>query len=72
MVFYIVGVTPEEEKSEPGLGGAAVCQLLRRMLAEGYHSLVAALMPEDARSRGLVGREAIPAQRRYTLYEVNL
>ena len=70
VVFYIVGVMPEEAAKNPGLGSAAVCYLTRQILAAGYHKLVAALMPQEGRSRGLAGG-LVPAQRQYTLYEIN-
>jgi hypothetical protein len=71
LVFYIIGVSPREAARQTGLGGAAICHVTRSLHALGYRSVVAALMPQDGRSRGLVGgRDAMPAQRQYTLYEI--
>ena len=70
-VFYIVGVSPEEAAKRTGLGGAAVRHVLEKCNRYGFRSVVAALMPQDGRSRGLVGgRDAMKAQREYSLYEI--
>lgn len=70
VVFYIVGVSPEETARGSGLGGAAMRHVSGIFYEQGMRSVVAALMPRDGRSRGLVGgQEGLEAQRAYSLYE---
>jgi hypothetical protein len=71
VVFYIVGVSPEETARVSGLGGAAVRHVSGIFYEQGIRSVVAALMPRDGRSRGLVGGDrGLEAEREYTLYEL--
>ncbi|MBK5096336.1 MAG: hypothetical protein JJE01_01050 [Gemmatimonadetes bacterium] len=73
VVFYIVGVSPEEAARQNGLGGSLVRHVLGTCYEQGFRSLVGALMPKDGRSRGLAGgRGAMEAQREYSLYEMDL
>lgn len=73
LVFYIIGLSAREAARQTGLGSAAVCHVTQSLHTLGYRSIVAALMPQDGRSRGLVGgRDAMPAQREYTLYEIEI
>lgn len=70
--FYIGGVTPEEAKKKNGLGRAGFYHIIRQILEEGYDRVVVALMAGGNPVRGLLGEHSPAAQRRYTLYELNL
>jgi len=70
ILFYIIGVSPEEAVKSVGLGRAMFCYIINQILKCGYETVIFALMARGNKVQGLLGEYMSKAQRSYTLYEL--
>lgn len=70
VIFYLIGITPEEFHKKHGLGRAMFYATLDKILQRNYTRLVLAILAEDSPARRLVGRFMDTPNREYTLYEI--
>jgi hypothetical protein len=71
VVFYMIGLTPEEGAKRRGLGKAGYYYILQEILRAGYGEAIVALTAEGNPSRRLVGALMENAQREYSLFELD-
>jgi hypothetical protein len=71
VIFYMIGVTPEEVEKRHGLGSAMFYHTVRQILSAGFHTILFAIVADDSGVRRHLGDEMRFAQRAYTLYEFN-
>jgi hypothetical protein len=70
VIFYLIGITPEEFHKRHGIGRAIFYATLDKILQRNYRRLVLAIIAEDSPARSLVGRFMDTPNREYTLYEI--
>jgi hypothetical protein len=70
VVYYMIGITPEEVEKRHGLGSAIAYHTVRTILDAGFETAVFALLGSDSAARRLVGENVRAAQREYCLYEL--
>ena len=70
VIFYLIGITPEEYGKHHGLGRAVCYATLERILQNQYSQLLLAIIAEDSPAKSLVGRFLDTANREYALYEL--
>jgi len=70
--FYLLGITPEEEKKKSGLGRAISSFMIRQILKQGYETVIFTLMAKGNRAHKLLGEHAQKPNREYTLFELKL
>ena len=70
--FYLIGITPEEEKKKSGLGRAIGYFMVHQVLKHGYETVIFSLMARDNRAQKLLGEHVKNPNREYALFELNL
>lgn len=70
--FYLIGITPEEEKKKSGLGRAISSFMIRKILNMGFETIIFALMSKENRAHKLLGKHGQKSNREYALFELNL
>jgi hypothetical protein len=70
--FYLIGITPEENKKKSGLGKAIAYFMVHQILNKGYEAIIFSLMAKGNRSHGLFGDHGHNPNREYTLFELNI
>ena len=70
--FYLIGITPEEEKKKSGLGRAISSFMIRKILNMGFETVIFALMSKGNRAHKLLGKHGKKSNREYALFELNL
>jgi hypothetical protein len=70
--FYLIGITPEEEKKKSGLGRAIAYFMIHQILNQGYETVIFSLMARKNRAQKLLGDHTQEANREYALFELNL
>lgn len=70
--FYLIGITPEEEKKKSGLGRAIGYFMVHQILKQGYETVIFSLMARDNRAQKLLGEHVKKPSREYALFELNI
>lgn len=70
--FYLIGITPEEEKKRSGLGRAIAYFMVHQILKQGYETVIFSLMARNNRAQKLLGEHVKNPAREYALFELNL
>ena len=70
--FYLIGITPEEEKKKSGLGRAIAYSMMDQILNQGHETVIFSLMARNNRAQKLLGDHAKKSNREYALFELNL
>ncbi len=69
--FYLIGITPEEEKKKSGLGRAIGYYMIHQILNQGYETVIFSLMARENRAQKLLGEYVQQSNREYALFELN-
>ena len=72
ILFYLGGMTPEEQAKRSGLGRAGFHYIIRQIIDTGYDRVVVALMAERNPVRGLLRGRTADADREYVLFGMRL
>ena len=70
MIFYLVGITPEEFDKRHGLGRALFYATVDKSLQSEFECMLLAIIADDSPARSLIGSFMEVADREYTLYEL--
>ena len=70
VVFYLLGITPEEFEKRHGLGRALFHATIDKCLQSDLGSLLLAIIADDSPARSLLGSFMELADREYALYEM--
>ena len=71
VVFFMIGIAQREIAKRHGLGRAAFCDCMRRILAAGHERVVFALMSRGSGARALTASQVGRAQTEHTLYRLS-
>jgi hypothetical protein len=70
VIFYLLGITPEELEKRHGLGRALFHATIDKSLQSHFGSVLLAIIADDSPARSLLGSFMELADREYALYEM--